>query len=354
MKADPQNYFAHKFLPCIIAGLTAGFTFSRISTRLFHGQVPLLPAIIIGLLFLTFTIFYSYRWHKKSKLQQVDNEKTSLYWQDLIAYFIAFDLSMFGWQKLFHLQFFTPLGKLDMPFSSFSGDELLFAFYGHSHAFVIVIGIIEIVGSLFIAIKKTRMLGLFILLPLLLNILIMDYFYGLRYNVVLHAFVMLAGVAYLIFIHYTKLILFFFPALPSDRRRIAATLPALVILLPLVVMTTYAFPEDNPALTGKYSVKELTINNIPVTGHNDQDSILTTVYMDIGNDCVFEYNNLKRRHFGKYTFNPDSNSFEVKWRYPSPTPPPLSASLVRNTDNQLRLDAEMGGKHINCILKKQN
>src|SRR4051812_43166175 len=98
--------FMPKLIPCLLAGLTGGFTFSRISTRIFHGNFPLRIAIAISLLFLLATIVYAIIWHQRSKNKQRSN-KTYIFWQDLIAYFVAFDLSMFGWQKLFHLQFFT-------------------------------------------------------------------------------------------------------------------------------------------------------------------------------------------------------------------------------------------------------
>lgn len=346
------NSFAARFIPCLLAGLTGGFTFTRISTRIFNGHFPMLIAIAIGLLFLAFTIIYALVWHTRAKKNPQRYKATPQKWQDPISYFVAFDLSMFGWQKLFHLQFFTPLGKLDMPFSSFTGDELLFTFFGYSFAFVVVIGLIEIVGSLLVVIKRTRMLGLFILFPLLLNILIMDYFYGLQVNVILHALVMCSGVLYLILIHYQKLMDFFFPSGDVPSKQVKSMLPALVVILPLLIMTTYDFPDKDPQLKGKYTVNNLVMNRIPCNVKSEADSLLTIVYLDIGRDCVFEYNNLKRREFGFYAYDAKSNSFSIKWRFPDKNRPRLQGTLSRIAENKLKLDAHIGDQVINCILER--
>ncbi len=42
------------------------------------------------------------------------------------------------------------------------------------------------------------------------------------------------------------------------------------------------------------------------------DSVLTTVYFDIGNDCVLEFNSLQRRLYGFY--EKDQQQLKIKWR----------------------------------------
>lgn len=119
-------------------------------------------------------------------------------------------------------------------------------------------------------------------------------------------------------------------------------------------MTTYRFPHRDPDLIGKYAVKELKINTLPALVQSDADSIPTTIYMDSGRDFVVDYNSLKRRHIGTYTYDKNTGSIGVMWRYPDKTETPLKGTLVRVSGNILKLNAVLGKDTINCIIEKIN
>lgn len=73
-----------------------------------------------------------------------------------------------------------------------------------------------------------------------------------------------------------------------------------------------------PNLTGKYEVKQLSVNRQLLHQDPCADSILTVVYFDIKDGCVFQFNKPEKRWKG--TFSKDSNHLKIKWFSPADKP----------------------------------
>src|SRR5882757_9754330 len=121
--------FLQKFIVCFLAGLTTSHTVVRIGWRFLNGYIPDRPMLAIGLLIIITGLVYPFVWSRKK--DPVRNERIYSFWIGLIRYSIALDLIMVGLQKWFYLQFNTPIAKLDLPFSSFSPEDLTWAFFGY-------------------------------------------------------------------------------------------------------------------------------------------------------------------------------------------------------------------------------
>lgn len=351
--------FYLKFLTCLIAGLVAGSAVRRLSLRFLIQWIP--PIVIwavIGLILLTVVLCPIY-WQLKEKSQPELSSNRLAFWQGVMRYFIALDLSMFGWQKFFHLQFFTPLGILDEPFSSFTGEQLTWAYFGYSYPFVCVIGSMQILGSYLLLFQRTRLTGVFVLIPVLANIIFIDFFYGLPRGVQVHAWIMMAGVLYLLFMEYERLVEFFLRAkneLPTFAFKSIWSKNLLrfsVFAIPLLLISLYEFPDKHPELTGRYSVQQLTVNQASVDLSNCQDSVLTKVYMDVADDFVFEFNDQKKRLIGAYRYNPGSGDISVKWRYPLTQKNDFRGKLSKfDPQNRLLLEGVMGSDTFKVQLQK--
>ena len=72
---------------------------------------------------------------------------------------------------------FKGAAQVDKVVSEMTGMELMWAFYGYSPSFAIVLGVLEITGGLLILIKKTRLLGCFFTSTILVNIIVQDIFF---------------------------------------------------------------------------------------------------------------------------------------------------------------------------------
>ncbi len=71
--------------------------------------------------------------------------------------------------------------------SQLTGMELMWAFYGHSKAYVLVVGFFEILGALLILIPKTRILGCLITTTILFNVILQDIFYEVNFGALIAA-----------------------------------------------------------------------------------------------------------------------------------------------------------------------
>jgi hypothetical protein len=324
----------------IFTGLVLVKVLSRLAFFYFN-PIPLLLLTIPSLIILVFYVGYSFRWVKREK------DFTKIYKTNIaiLCGAIALDLITFVWQKIYHFQFNVPLGMLDLPFTEIDDVSLMWAFFGRSFPFIVTIGLLELVGSLFLLFSKTRTLGIFTLLPLMITILSFDIFYHLDIGVVSHALTLILALLYLLSQDFEKIEDFFFSKdwntshLLSTKPVIKTTLRFIIIFLPLVLVLLRLPRDKNPQLTGKYQVQKLEINGIDKKAKSVYDSTLTRVYFDVTNDIVFDFNTTNTRFIGTYELNEDK--ITAKWRYPRKDIPPFTGN-IKIEENRRTLSGVMG------------
>ncbi len=342
-----------------LAGLVGSFCFLRIGNRFLVSWLNLQVVIFISAAMLLTAIGYTL-WWSFQKRQAIDRSSAILaFLQGVIGYGIALNLSMIGFQKLFRLQFNPPIGALDLPFSSFTPEDLTWAFFSQSRAFVCIIGSFQILGSFLLLFSRTRLTGVFVLLPVMLNIVLLNACYHFNWGESIQALVLLTALLYLLLSEYSRLVEFFFSmksALPSSPIK---SLPAKnlirvsILVIPMFLIWTYGSPDKNPWLTGKYGVGQLTVNQRNTPVNSCSDSVLTLVYFDQGNDCVFEFNSQQRRLFGTYQWDPLDKKMTIIWRYPKNIHDTLIATLSsRDKEHPLQIDGKMGGNTFQMVLFK--
>ena len=345
-----------KLAICLLIGVVAAFVLQRIIYRIIwefgNRRIPPPVYAIAGLVLVIAAAL-------------VFRRRALAGWQGILAGWIALDLAMFGWQKLFHLQDQVPLGRLDEPFSSFSGEDLTWAFFGRSFPFFCLIGILQIAGACLLMFRRTRLFGAVFLLPVILNIVLLNIFYGFEMGDTVHAIVLFFGLVCLILVHYDRLKAVFFRGdgvsggmgargvvLPAGVLP-AGVLPAVVIAAPLVLVLSFGSPDRNPQLTGKYRVEDLTVNGVKLGVPSCQDSVLSTVYFDRGNDVVLEFNSLQRRWIGTYRLDRVSGGLVASWRYPASAKDPLVARLDRVQAGEWRIIGMLGKDSLQAKLVKE-
>ncbi len=355
-----KNSFSQNLMACLLAGIVGSIVMLRIGHRFLIDWIPFIVQIGVACLyFLTLIIIFLFRQSRTDK-NKTDPQRNLAILQGLIRYFIALDLCMFGFQKIFHLQFAIPLGVLDNPFSSLSGEEMVWAFFGHFYAFTVIIAMTQITGSLMLLFRKTRLLAVIVLLPILLNILLLDWFYDLGLIVNIYITILTVAAVYLLLIEYDRLVKFFFTdrsALPQLSFRSLLWKNAIrfsVIIIPLLLMSLYKFPKYDAEIYGKYEVKKLVINNVVQNLTPCRDSILTKVFID-KTDLVFEYNNYQRRFIGNYTYNKSNRSIIAVWHYPTGAHDTLFADILPGKTSEFKtLKGHMGKETFTIDLLRVN
>ena len=357
----PKISFAKKSITCVLAGLVIGAAVFRQGITYFRSWVPQRVLVLVPFFFVAVAVIYVIFWQAR----KTDRPATLAFWQGLIRYGVAFDLAEFGWSKICHLQLVLPASKLDLPYRSFSSSELFWYFYSHSYPLACIIAGLQITGALLLLFHKTRLTGVFVLLPVLANIVLMDIFYSIGDSSVVHASIMMAGVLYFLFIEFQRLKEFFFHAkdrLPSVHLPswVKMAIRLSVIYVPLLLIALHGRPDRYPELTGKYEVQPVRLDQRALYKTGCADSVLSTVYFDVRNGCVFEFNSPERRWNGNFTrdnessgdVSPKSFRFRIDWR--SPVDKPVFNGLLSQTDGSGRwaLRGTLGKDSLDIILQK--
>nr|WP_295871916.1 hypothetical protein [uncultured Chitinophaga sp.] len=314
--------FSRKLVVCLITGLVVGASFRRLTSRFVAHGVALPVVSLLAYLLLMVFLLTAVVWHYRERRHPA----LSLHWlpviQGILLYTLAIDLCTFGWNKIYHLQMVVPLGQLDIPFSALSGEELTWAYFGWSYPYMVAIAIMQMTCALLLLWRRTRLLGLIMIVPVLLNIILMDTFYRMPPGVLLHALILMSGVAYLLAVLRRPLVEFFLrrdwlPIGSGWGAPVKWLLRAGVAVIPFMLNATYDYPNHHPELTGKYIVRQLTVNHIPCGRPATGDSLLTKVFMDLENDFVLEFNDWRRRYIGTYEYHPWDGRISARWRYPA-------------------------------------
>ena len=346
-------------LPCLLAGVISAMSLTRIGFRYFSEYVA--PSVVsgVGIIYFMAILLYIVIGIRKAIRKPGSSSSLLAFWQGALRYFIALDLCVFGIGKFFHIQFNTPLALLDNPFSTLSDSQLMWAFFGQSYAFTVIIGSIQIIGSAMLLFRKTRLVGVIILMPLLLNICLLDFFYNDAVTTI-YSGIEIGGLIYLLLIEYNRLLQFFFieksnlPQLNFRNHLWKNTARLSVIVIPLLLMAIVKFPQHYPEINGKYEVKNMIINNTPRSHYPCEDSILTKVYFD-KNDLVFEYNSYQRRFIGSYTYNQITRQVIGTWRYPRNRHDTLFAKILPGKTRDMKiLTGKMGKETFNIDMLRIN
>jgi hypothetical protein len=340
--------FYKKFITCVIAGLVLGAFIFRQGVTFFRPWIPIGDMSLLPLITVCAAILYALIWRS-------NKPSTLAFWQGLIRYGVAYDLASFGLEKICHLQLVVPLSWQDRLYGSFTPSEIFWSFYSYSYTFGCIIAGLQIAGALLLLFNRTQLAGVFILLPVLANILLMDIFYQIGGSVVVHASIMMLAVLYLLSLDVDRLKAFFFeasrrlPSLPVSRLG-KVFIRLSIIYVPLLLIAMHGSLDKKPQLTGRYGVKELKVNGIPLTSGSLCDSNLTVVYFDARNSCTFEYGTPLRRWDGNFTI--DKDSLKISWRAPARKPDFTGVLSVDSSNGAVSLKGMMGKDYTEMTLER--
>ena len=102
--------------------------------------------------------------------------------------YTAMMVTIYGIAKPFQFSFDY---KKDILVSELNGMELMWIFFGYSTVVPIIIGALQVGGSLLLVFKKTKLLGIIILVPILANIIMFDVVYKVYVGATIYASIFL-------------------------------------------------------------------------------------------------------------------------------------------------------------------
>ncbi len=235
-------------------------------------------------------------WHRREKKGKVDSSLLHAWFTGIIRYWLAVEIFNYGFAKVFGTQFAASYFRGDSVWNSLSGYDLTWNYFSYSYAMSCIIAGVQIVGSGLLLFRRTTLSGVILLLPVMVNIVLIDTFYSIAGGALMNAILFTLGLTYLLLLQWKAIADFFKRSRPSMP---VIHLGGLKNLLRLVVVG-YAFafiffisktkaPSD---LAGKWKVDQL-IRNGDTTKANDwlTDSL--------------SWKNIYLEDYGRFTFSPN-------------------------------------------------
>lgn len=121
-------------------------------------------------------------------------------WELVCRWYVFIFLTYYGLGKIAGMQFYRR-GKLpqevaEMTLATADGYSIAWTFMGYSFTYILFVGILQIIGASLLLWNKTKFFGVFILLPIMTNIIIFDLIFldkkGAVVNAVIYFLMLLA------------------------------------------------------------------------------------------------------------------------------------------------------------------
>ncbi|MEM0993217.1 MAG: hypothetical protein AAF847_09005 [Bacteroidota bacterium] len=112
-------------------------------------------------------------------------------------------LSLYGSGKIIGGQFYRR-GKLpaeiaNIPLDEVTAYDLAWTFFGFSEGYIFFIGISQLIGAFLLLFERTKLLGIAILLPILLNIIVVDIAFDVSWGATTSAIMYLTALIYVLY-----------------------------------------------------------------------------------------------------------------------------------------------------------
>jgi hypothetical protein len=342
-----QSSWLTKFLECLFAAFMLLNVLMMASELLLPdafnkliGPFYFMGPGVIGLIFglITATI-----WHKKEKKIAVDSE----YWHSLLRailrYWLANLVMTYGFAKILKTQFATLYYKQNIPIGDLSGFSLTWTYFNYSYTMAVILGLFQIIGALFLLFRRTALLGVCILLPVMVNIILINAFYHIATGAFVNSVLITVGLVYILALNYNKLIVFLFHnelnSTPFKFSIVKQLLRLMAIGLAFYAIFSYASTLHPSPFVGKWKVSELIKNGKTVDDDAwlKDDKAYKMVYIEEDNSVGFVPNPYvyedARAQWANFTYKPGAKSIVLKFE--KDTLKKVKVNIMKLTDSTM-------------------
>ncbi|MGV3461513.1 MAG: hypothetical protein ACO1N9_13780 [Flavobacterium sp.] len=224
-----------------------------------------------------------------------DRFKIVYYAQVIIAYYLAFILLKYGFDKIFLGQFYTPEPNiLYTPFGRLSKDILYWSTMGISPVYSVITGSIEVLAALLLIFRRTRALGLLLSLVVMLQIVIVNFSFDISvktFSLLLFGMVIFAAwpvlkTLYQVFVSGQPQVYRYksITVKPHLKKRLKAFITGLMLIQ---IFYLHFTSEDSSELNGAYVVEQVIYNGKPLI---NVDFPVKRIFFHKDNFIIFQNN----------------------------------------------------------------
>lgn len=255
-------------------------------------------------------IFGSVYWHIKEKKGNIKSDLIHSWMRGIIRYWLAYSISTYGFAKIVGSQFSNPYHRNDMVIGQLSGFQLTWIYFGHSYTLSAIIGCLQILGSVLLLFRKTQLMGTLVLLPVMINICLIDLFFDIPQQAFFLSILYTAALLFLLILRWDDLKRVLFNSSSKMHPiRLGALKPiAQVLTILLAFASIYLQNRRYPGnvLEGKWKVDEFMRNGVVITGPIwlDDQTVWNNIYVErfgkmmlCPNPYVYEYDRAQEADF---------------------------------------------------------
>ena len=270
-------------------------------------------------------ITYSVAWHRQERKGQPNSAVRHAWLQAIVRYWLAFEISTYGFAKIMKTQFSTPNYRLDMLLGDLNGAQLTWYYYGVSYTLAVLIALFQIGGSCLLLFRRTTLLGVMILLPVMVNIVFINIVYDIAAGAFVNSVVFTLGLLLFLALDIDKLKRAFWdlverlPSITVGRGQwLKNGLRALPVVLAFAVVQAILITNPNEnVLAGVWKVDSLSRNGrvIPTASWQTDTTAWNRVYFAGWQGCAFSPNPYRYKPTeswrGGYNFDSTTNKLTV-------------------------------------------
>ena len=269
-----------------------------------------------------------------------------------MRYFIATVLLTYAAPKVLGVQFIVGNYVYDTPLGEIGDFWTAWAFFAHSYYYQFFIGLAEITISFLLLFRRTKLLGSMCALPIVCNVLMVDYFFKVD-DAISTAVVLFLGVVYLLALELPRLKAFFWDeqaGSSSSRKAIGSLIYGTVIFFLAVGLLAYLTSTLTSHQEGVYKIERYSMNGVPRTlsaGKYGRDPL---IYFELGNNLVESLDGQHTR--GNYTFNTEKQEFTLTADRKNPDA--VLKGTYQTDGDEMTLRGKQGTDDVEIILRRVN
>ncbi len=202
--SSARTTWFYKFCECLLAaialsnGLTMGLEFLPPSIwQKYPTAGGYMQAGIAGVSLIS-AVIYPILWHRNEQMGTIDSGLRHAWLQGIIRYWLALSISIYGFAKILKTQFQNPDYRLDMPMGEVNGFGLTWYYFGYSYKLAVIIGLFQIGGSILLLYRRTTLLGVMVLLPVMVNIVLINLFFNIADGAFINSVLFTLGLTFLL------------------------------------------------------------------------------------------------------------------------------------------------------------
>lgn len=301
----------------------------------------------------------------KQKIGKFNKDRVHAALYGLIRFWLAAGISIYGFAKTVGTQFqgADEITLRDSLLGDVSGNYLTWYYFNLSHPFMLIIGYLQIGGALLLLFRRTTLLGIFSLLPVMVTIVMIDLLYGIPATPTAIAIAFTGALIYLLFLHAPLVINLFFkagyalPAVGNPWVKHALRLTLIVFAFTGIyrdLIRSHSVPKTSDSgILGKWTVQTAVINGKEIASNAWQTNAATwaSIYFFSSRYCAIASNpyffDRTKPNYAEYHFNQKGHSLSM---YVLNTKDSLRATIDFPSINKMLLKGLLGKDSIQLQL----